>query len=304
MSPYRQRILFLGMPGQFSYIVLARLLAAKVGVVAIAVDGRGETDVPLQLLPPQAPVGQLPLTTPYLQPTIIQLGWQQQIPVWQVGDMGAVALATAVTGTRQKQPPAVGVVACFSQRLPEQLLSLPRHGFLNLHPSRLPHFRGPEPLFWTFRAGVQQTGVTLHWLDAGLDTGDIALQADLTLPLGISGPEAERQTAELCAQLLIDGLQQLAAGRLPRRPQPKGGSYQSQPTAADFEIPTNWPATRAFHFMRGTSHWQRPYTIVLANGEKMVAQTAVAYSEQRGGETAVYPLAQPVSFNPGLLWVR
>ncbi len=292
------RLLFLGMLGQFSRIVLERLLAANTAVIAnIGVDGRGDP-APLQLLPPQPPVGSLPILNPYQQPSIIQLGWQAQIPVWQVGDVQAEAVAASWQAPR----PDVGIVACFSQKIPQQLLDLPRHGWLNLHPSLLPHFRGPEPLFWTFRAGVQQTGVTLHWLDAGLDTGAIALQKELTLPLGIDGLEAERQTAVLCAQLLIDGLDQLANGRLPRIPQPPGGSYHSFPTAADFEIPTSWPARRTFHFMRGTSHWQRPYTILLSDGEKIVAKTAVAYSE-KGEEEAVVARGQAIQFSSGVLWV-
>jgi methionyl-tRNA formyltransferase len=291
------RVLFLGMQGQFSRIVLARLLTADVTVVGIGVDGRGEPDS-LQYLPPQLPVGDLPLATPYLHPSIIQLGWQADIPVWQVGDVKA----DVVVESWQSLRPDVGVVACFSQWLPQKLLDLPRHGFLNLHPSLLPHFRGPEPLFWSFRAGVEQTGVTLHWLDAGLDTGDIARQSPLTLPLGIDGLEAEQQTAVLAAQLLIDGLHQLANGHLSRTLQPAGGSYHSFPTAADFEIPTGWPARRAFHFMRGTSHWQRPYTILLPDGEKIVAKTAVAYSEEVKETTANHP-GQAIKFTPGMLWI-
>jgi hypothetical protein len=73
------RVFFLGMQGQFSRIVLARLLTADVTVVGIGVDGRGEPDS-LQYLPPQLPVGDLPLATPYLHPSIIQLGWQADIP--------------------------------------------------------------------------------------------------------------------------------------------------------------------------------------------------------------------------------
>lgn len=301
------RLLFLGMQGQFSRIVLERLLAAEtVTVVGIGVDGRGDLST-LQQLPPQPPPGTLHITNPYRQLSIIQLGWQTEIPVWQVGDVKAELVAESW----QSLQPDVGVVACFSQRIPSRLLSLPRYGFLNLHPSLLPHFRGPDPLFWTFRAGVQQTGVTLHWLDAGLDTGDIALQKELTLPLGIDGLEAERQTAVSCAQLLIDGLAQLADGHfdqlsascLSRIPQPPGGSYHSFPTATDFEIPTSWPARRAFHFMRGTSHWQRPYIILLPNGEKIVAKTAVAYSEEareKPGDTR----GLAIQFSPGVLWIN
>jgi methionyl-tRNA formyltransferase len=176
-----------------------------------------------------------------------------------------------------KLAPDVACVACFPYRIPTALLNVPPAGFLNLHPSLLPAYRGPAPLFWTFRNGEQQTGVTVHFMDEGLDTGDIVLQAPLTLPDGISGHAAETRCAALAGQLLVEAVQALADGRLPRRPQPAGGHYDPWPSLAAFTLSPAWSARRAFNFMRGTAEWRQPYAIYL-DGERFALQAAVSYN--------------------------
>ncbi|MCZ7671365.1 MAG: hypothetical protein M5U34_31650 [Chloroflexi bacterium] len=104
-------------------------------------------------------------------------------------------------------------------------------------------------------------------MDEGLDTGDIAAQAPLTLPTGVSGREADLLTGTLGGQLLVSSLRQLANGSLTRSPQPSGGSAQPWPQAKDFRVPTTWSARRAFNFMRGTAEFGRPYMIEMAAGE-------------------------------------
>src|SRR5204862_1767507 len=93
-------------------------------------------------------------------------------------------------------------VACFSQRIPRIILDLPRLGCLNVHPSLLPANRGPVPLFWTFREGHQQTGVTIHLMNEGMDTGDILAQEPIEVPSGISYAQLELQCATLGGKLL------------------------------------------------------------------------------------------------------
>jgi methionyl-tRNA formyltransferase len=152
-------------------------------------------------------------------------------------------------------------------------------------------------LFWIFRQGKRETGVTLHFLDEGLDTGDIVFQAPVALPDGISGTEADRRCARRGAELMVDAVRQLQVGDLPRRPQPAGGSYYPWPTTADFRIQAaTWSARRAFNFMRGTAEWNQPYVIEVAGGE-VVVRTAVAYYEDK-------VLDQPLVENGRDLWVQ
>ena len=296
------RVLYLGMVGDFSLIPLRHLLAAGVmEVVGIVVAGQADGSVIRPLHPPPSLPG-LPLLNPYFDRNIIQVGWQQGIPVWAIGRLGHEETVATLAALR----PDVAVVACFSRRIPQVLLAVPKHGFLNVHPSLLPRYRGPQPLFWCFHEGEWETGVTVHFMDEGLDTGDIVLQARVDFADGIAGDEADRLCAERGGTLLVEAMGLLAAGRLPRVPQSDDFTYFPSPTAVDFHIPTSWSARRAFNFMRGVADWGRPFTIEVGD-EKVVVATAVAYDAQQqldeplvregGGVTAV-------QFNPGVLYVR
>ncbi|MFZ0544739.1 MAG: formyltransferase family protein, partial [Candidatus Promineifilaceae bacterium] len=273
------RLLFFGMDGAFSYPPLAAVLAAiKVGLVddlevaavvlPAAVVPNVKTDDSVFLLPPERPQSDLPLVQPYLAQNIIHLAWANGVPVVLVKDLGHPSVFPFL----ERFEADVGCAACFPSRVPSNILTLPKYGFLNIHPSLLPAYRGPSPLFWIFRNGDREnSGVTLHWMDERLDSGDILSQRPFVLPDGISGPEADRLCATVGGEMLLEALVQIETGEAPRRPQPSGGSYQSQPTAEAFIISRNWSARRAFNFMRGTAEWNHPYT--LQTGSRMLTLT-------------------------------
>ncbi|MCL4266649.1 MAG: hypothetical protein KJ069_25870 [Anaerolineae bacterium] len=269
------RVLFFGMTGLLSRIPLAILLNGGVNVCGVAMPG---SVLPPYILPKH---GRHPLTPspPHLfltpsphHPGILELAAQHQLPVYPVGRLKEPEILAGITAVA----PDLICVSCFNQIFPPALLALPRLGCLNVHPSRLPYFRGPSPLFWTFHEGQNETAVTVHFMDAGIDTGDIALQAGLTLPDGISGAQAEQMAAERGGRLLLEAIRLVADGRLPRHPQSEPGSYYPVPTADDFRLNGHWSARRAFNFMRGTAEWARPYPITVA-GRELVLRTAVSY---------------------------
>jgi methionyl-tRNA formyltransferase len=148
--------------------------------------------------------------------------------------------------------PDVLAVACFPWLLPPPWLELSPGGALNIHPSLLPAYRGPAPLFWQLRAGETRTGVTVHRIDEGVDTGDIVARVEVPFADGLARDGLEACLAAAGARLLAEALR--APG--PARPQPKAGaSCQGLPQASDLEIPTTWTARRAFNFMRGATGW-------------------------------------------------
>ncbi len=115
--------------------------------------------------------------------------------------------------------PEVIVVAAYGKFLPSAVLNIPSSGCLNLHPSRLPKYRGPSPVITTILEGDETTGVTLMLLDQGMDTGPIIAQREQAV-----GPEdtAETLTAALFrlgASLLLEQLVPWVAGELPCQPQ-------------------------------------------------------------------------------------
>jgi methionyl-tRNA formyltransferase len=205
------------------------------------------------LLPPPN-ITQLPVAPP----TIAGIAWHNHIPVWEIGNLNHTDTHRFIA---QLQPD-LAIVACFPQKFPPDLLAIPRLGFVNLHPSLLPAFRGPVPLFWQFRAGLTEIGVTLHHMDTQFDTGDILAQTSVTLPLGCSGQEADRLCAKAGGELLVREMPAIFAQTHTPLPQTKtSASYYTFPTDSHFTLNPAWTAQHAFHFMRGTAEWQRPYTI-------------------------------------------
>ena len=133
-------------------------------------------------------------------------------PVWHVPNRADLDIPSLRANLATIAPDLV-VVACFPWRLPEWLLALPRHGCLNVHPSLLPDGRGPDPVFWAFRWGLRETGVTIHRVDAGFDTGPIVAQRRLAIPPDATIPSLERDLAEAGAALLLDALPGLSTAR-------------------------------------------------------------------------------------------
>ena len=252
------RLLFFGLPAGVSAVVLRGLMDDGRDMAGVVVPAAA---VPHLLPDPTLPAAHLaPPAVPALalgEPAdLLALAWARGLPVLAVRDFAHPDALAALAAFA----PDLAVVACFTHRIPPAALAVPRLGCLNLHPSLLPVYRGPQPLFWQLRDGAP-TGATVHFMDEGLDTGDIAAQAVVLLPDGSSGPEAERTLALAGLDLLRGVLDELTVGVARRRPQGEGGSRQSAPTEADFALATDWPARRAFNFMRGTADWGRPYRI-------------------------------------------
>ena len=89
----------------------------------------------------------------------------------------------------ERVQPDLVVVYSMSFLLKSDVLDIPKYGFINLHPSYLPYYRGANPDFWQYYNAESEQGITIHKIDAGEDTGDILLQEKIKIPLGIKSPE-------------------------------------------------------------------------------------------------------------------
>ena len=111
------------------------------------------------------------------------------------------------------------VVVGYGQILPQAIIDLPRLGVVNVHASLLPCWRGAAPVQWSIASGDAVTGVTTMMIDAGLDTGDILLQAKTPIGAEESSIELNRRLAAMGAELLIETLGLLERGECSRTPQ-------------------------------------------------------------------------------------
>lgn len=276
------QVLLVGMQCEFSRITLEALLTARIPVVAVIIPPPTSHPTAFSQLNPKANL--LPLW-----PTdVVNLAHAAHVPVWEVARLRAPETLAWLEALQ----PDVLVCACFPRRLPEKWLKRLKVGGLNIHPSLLPAYRGPAPLFWQFRQAEMNTGVTLHVLDDDFDSGPIVAQAAVPLADGVSEAEAERLMAQTGAQLLIPLLTQ---AKWPRQPQSTlGVSYAPYPTAEDLIIPTHWPARRAFNFARG-AETRGPLTVMI-DGRPLLIKRAVSFSESN-------QLTQPVASSQNLVQI-
>ena len=216
-----------------------------------------------------------------------------------------VKSAAEATETIRSVAAEVAVAACFPWRLPHAADDIPPLGILNVHPSLLPVGRGPEPVFWTLRRGEQVTGVTVHRMDAGFDTGPIVAQTRMPVPEGIGAPDLERDLMTLGGNLLVDALPELAAGKLEPQPQPShGATYAPVPSPADWTMISSLPAAWAWRFARGVAPLGGPLTAI-AGGTAIRVVAALDWSPD---ERLPQPVLDDddgtvrVRFSPG--WVR
>lgn len=311
------RVLFFGMQSSFSPPSLHALLSGGIDVRAIVLPASAhhpaESSHALQAL--QAPAifrheqfrparPLLPVVHSSLRVNVLQLASEWQLPVWEVNNLSAPeTLETLVA-----YEPDVICIACFSQRIPRAILSLPRFGCLNVHPSLLPVNRGPVPLFWTFRAGAEHTGVTIHFMEEALDSGDILAQEVITVRDGMTYAQLEAQCATRGGRLLADSVSDLMNGRAQRVPQDeRRSSYHPYPSEEDFIIPaTAWSARHVYNFICGVAEWREPITL-LAGDERFPVQRAISYSQEIENEVinSAHDRQEGVYYRVGdMLWVR
>ena len=152
----------------------------------------------------------------------------------------SIATKSAETWIREIQPDSI-LSLLSKEIIPKHLLALPTLGAFNLHPSLLPAYKGVSPTFWVLADGESVTGVTLHVLDEGIDTGPFIGQASFSIPSPTTEHAVYVQAVQAGATLVIDLLHRLKKGESFTLSDPLASSissYRSLPTRA---------AVRAFH---------------------------------------------------------
>lgn len=112
------------------------------------------------------------------------------------------------------------------------LFTLPRQGTINLHKGRLPHYRGMPPGFWELHHGETSVGVTVHRVDAGLDTGDILLEASVPVERFSTLRGLKTKLDRVGVELVCEAFKRLRDGTAVFTPQPSGGSTNTRPPLA------------------------------------------------------------------------
>jgi methionyl-tRNA formyltransferase len=161
----------------------------------------------------------------------------------------------------KKLAPDFVVIIAYGQIMPARLLPIPKLGWINLHASLLPKYRGAAPINWAIVNGETLTGVTTMRIDAGMDTGEMLLQREIEIGARETAPELAARMAESGAPLMAETLRGLAAGTIAPKPQNHAeASYAPMLKKEDGRIDWRLPAMEIYNRMRGFAPWPGAYT--------------------------------------------
>ncbi len=167
---------------------------------------------------------------------------------------------TAVAAIRNLAPDVI-VVMAYGQILPRTLLEIPQVACLNLHASLLPRHRGAAPIQAALASGDDETGITVMYMDEGLDTGDVLLQARLQISPNDTAGSLHDRLARLAPDALLEALDLLAAGRAPRTPQDAArASYAPKLERVDGRIDWQEDAAAIERKIRAFDPWPGTFT--------------------------------------------
>jgi len=212
-------------------------------------------------------------------PPVKQLAVEKQIPVKQPDTLKSVE---AVEELASFEPDLI-VVAAFGRILPREMLSLPRFGCLNVHPSLLPRHRGPSPIANAILCGDQCTGVTIMLVEQVLDSGPILSRRELIIsPEDTTGSLSSR-LAQMGAQLLMETLPGWIRGEIEPKAQEEALVTHSRKITSD-EGRIDWQlsAEEIWRQIRAYNPW--PGSYAYWQGKRLKVHQATPLSELAQGE--------------------
>lgn len=251
------RILFLGTP-EFAVPSLEKLIAWKdVSVVGLVTQpdrpaGRGKN-----IFPPPTKLVAESHGIPVLQPE-------------------RLSKSPEVVQAMRDLKPDILVMVAFGQILKKNVLEMAPHGVMNVHGSLLPKYRGAAPINWSVINGETVTGVTTMYSDQGVDTGKMLLKREMVLRDDMDAELLAEEMSFVGADLLIETLRELMAGRLvPLEQNESEATYAPRLTKEMGNIDWRKPSFEIHNLVRGLAPWPGTYTFLDGQPVKILTTSIV-----------------------------
>lgn len=275
------RIVFFGTP------------ALAVPYLEAAARGRELVGVVCQ---PDKPVGRKKTVTP---PPVKVKALELGVPVFQGRPRDHEPELAALR-------PDLFLVVAYGRILKPSTLAIPVHGALNVHFSLLPKFRGAAPMQHSLLAGETETGVTLFWLDEGVDTGPV--QSVKRIPLDVDDDAATlgEKLNVLGVQAAQEALRDIEAGRIRREPQPAGGTLAPKLSKEQARFGFDEPAGAIHNKVRALMQWPKAETVW--RGKRLFV-TETRLGPERGGAPGTFVEMERdkgilIQCATGTIWLR
>lgn len=261
------RIVFMGTP-DFAVPALRALVSGGHDVVGVFTQpdrpaGRGKS-----LKPSSIKAAAEELGLPVFQPAVIKT-------------------SEGVQQLRTLAPECIIVVA-YGQILSKEILTLPPKGCINVHASLLPAYRGAAPIHWAVMNGETHTGVTTMLMDEGLDTGDMLLKREVSIPDHATTGEVHDILADIGGALLIETLHAMEMGTLIPVPQTGESNYAPLLSRSHERLDWSGRAIDLHDQIRGLNPW--PGAFATFRGEPVkIWQSIFSQQTNKSAEKEAFP---------------
>ena len=226
------------------------------------------------------PVGRKKILT---APPVKECALSYNIPVYQPESLKDGAISDVLS----KYDPELIVVVAYGRILPEYVLNYPKFGCINVHGSLLPKYRGASPVQSAIIDGEKETGVTVMYMDKGLDTGDMILKKKCDIDIKDNQITLFEKLEKLGTEALIETIELISKGEAKREKQNEEESnYASILTSKTGHIDWEKDAITVHNLVRGTYPWPSAYSYI--GGAKFkITETEVVKGSGESGEVLV-----------------
>jgi methionyl-tRNA formyltransferase len=204
-------------------------------------------------------------------------------PVHEFAEERGLFVYTPATLRSQEQEnifrslgPHMAIVAAYGLIIPQNILDIPTNGFINVHASLLPRWRGAAPIQAAILAGDRKSGVTIMKMDAGVDTGDIISMKSIDILPQTTYGELEAQISALGAEMIVKTLRNLQQSLAKAYPQPsEGATYAGKITKNSCRIDWNQSAEQIVRIIRAFSPYPSAWSEIEGMRIKIINADAV-----------------------------
>ncbi|MEG2922983.1 MAG: methionyl-tRNA formyltransferase [Oscillospiraceae bacterium] len=204
-------------------------------------------------------------------PPVKQVAITHNIPVFQPKNLRDAEIHTQIKALE----PQLIVVVAYGRILPPEVLYIPQYGCINLHVSLLPKYRGSAPVQWAVINGEKETGVSIMYLNEGVDTGDIIKVSPLIIGENETSGELFERISQEGASTLVSAICEIANGTVRRIPQDNSKATLAPLITKEMALFTFDASADTLHnLIRGMNPW--PMAYFMHDGKKIkVVKSAV-----------------------------
>ncbi len=205
-----------------------------------------------------------------------KLAEKYNIPIFKIKDVNSLDVIEKI---KKLKPDYISVIG-WSQMISKELLSIPKKGCINIHPTLLPKNRGRAPIPWTLIKNLKKSGVTLYYLDEDTDSGDVIAQKEFTIDLNDDAKSVYKKALSASTKLLKDIIPHLINGTAPRKAQNQmDATYWPKRSPDDGIIDWDKTTMEIYNWIRGLTH-PYPGAFTFLNDKKMFVWKASLCEKQ------------------------